>query len=193
MKKHMKKRVMSLFMTVVMVISLIPAVTIGASATTTTTTRPDTVLLSDDYNGGITLQNGKTYYITEDTVINNGHTNVTILDNNGRSTNGLKVAAGATVTLCIPAGLTLTVYGRDAVSYTAEGSKGEPYTEKYVGGAAILLPETSTLNVVGGGTLYVKGGNAGAGAAGFQGGNSTVQDNDPDKDDDGNITETMNN
>ena len=72
MKKHMKKQVMSLFMAVVMVISLIPAVTIDASAATPAAN--SIVKLESSSTGNITLAAGKTYYITEDTVINNGGT-----------------------------------------------------------------------------------------------------------------------
>ena len=81
---------------------------------------------------------------------------------------GMYVQAGSTVTLYIPADVTLTVKGADA-----QGTTGA--------GAGILLPSGSTLNVIGNGTLKVTGGNA---ADGEKGGNGTDAIFTPDEDGD---------
>lgn len=96
-------------------------------------------------SAGSTLSNGKTYDVTSD---------VTISKTSGK--NGLVVASGATVTINIASGCTLTVYGADGSGTTA-------------GKAGILLPSGSTLNVIGQGTLKVYGGKAGNGANGGRG------------------------
>lgn len=66
---------------------------------------------------------------------------------------GLVVADNSDVSIWIPEGVTLTVKGADAV-------------DSIGGGAGIQLPETSTLTLIGGGTLSVKGGNAARGKNG---------------------------
>ena len=100
-----------------------------------------------------TLKDGVTYYVAGDLTING----------NKASKNGLAVENNATATLYIPAGVTLSVYGRDG-----SGTTG--------GGAAILLPNGATLIVVGNGKLVAVGGNAAAGGAGGNGSRSYVND-----------------
>jgi len=75
--------------------------------------------------------------------------------------NGLNIAAGATVVIYIPAGMTLTVNGRNNT-----GTIG--------GGAGISLPSTSTLIIRGGGTLNANGGNGGNATNGSAGGNGII-------------------
>ena len=89
------------------------------------------------------------YYVTEDLTFTN------TIEGGGQGS-GMYVQEGKTVTLYIPAGVTLTVKGADASGTTGAG-------------AGILLPEGSTLNVIGNGTLKVTGGNAANGQAGSRG------------------------
>ena len=89
------------------------------------------------------------YYVTEDLTFTN------TLNGAGQGS-GMYVQAGRTVTLYIPAGVTLTAIGANAYETTGAG-------------AGILLPEGSTLNIVGAGKLVAKGGNAANGAAGEKG------------------------
>lgn len=100
---------------------------------------------------GQPLADGTVYMVNSNMTINSGKT----------SLNGLKVAEGATATIFIPAGVTLTVYGKDA-----SGTTG--------GGAGILVPATSTLYITGAGTLNVYGGNAANGETGKNGGDGTA-------------------
>lgn len=99
---------------------------------------------------GSTLNNGNLYIVSG---------NLTITGTAGQS--GLIVANSATVAIYIPTGASLTVNG-------GNGSGSTP------GGAGIYLPPSSTLVVTGGGTLTVKGGNAGNGGNGSGGGNASV-------------------
>ena len=80
------------------------------------------------------------YYVTQ---------NLTFTNTNGGAGqgSGLYVQAGRTVRLYIPAGVTLTAIGADA-----SGTSGA--------GAGILLPEGSTLHIIGNGTIVATGGNA---------------------------------
>ena len=94
--------------------------------------------LKDDY-----------YYVSEDLTFTN------TISGDGQGS-GMYVQSGRTVTLYIPAGVTLTVKGADA-----EGTTGA--------GAGILLPEGSTLNIIGAGTLVATGGNAANGQDGSRG------------------------
>ncbi len=89
------------------------------------------------------------YYVTEDLTFTN------TIEGAGQGS-GMYVQAGRTVNLYIPAGVTLTVKGADA--YGIQGA-----------GAGILLPEGSTLNVIGNGTLKATGGNAANGQDGSRG------------------------
>ena len=94
------------------------------------------------------------YYVTEDLIFTN------TISGPGQGS-GMYVQAGRTVTLYIPAGVTLTAIGANAYETTGAG-------------AGILLPEGSTLNIVGAGKLVAKGGNAANGAAGKKGGPAYV-------------------
>ena len=89
------------------------------------------------------------YYVTEDLTFTN------TLSGPGQGS-GMYVQADKTVTLYIPAGVTLTVKGADA-----EGTTGA--------GAGILLPEGTTLNIIGAGTLVATGGKAANGQDGSRG------------------------
>ena len=101
------------------------------------------------------------YYVTEDLTFKN------TISGDGQGS-GMYVQAGRTVTLYIPAGVTLTAIGADA-----QGTTGA--------GAGILLPSGSTLNIIGNGTLKATGGNA---ADGEKGGNGTDAIFTPDEDGD---------
>ena len=89
------------------------------------------------------------YYVTEDLTFTN------TIEGAGQGS-GMYVQSGRTVTLYIPAGVTLTVKGADASGTTGAG-------------AGILLPEGSTLNIIGAGTLVATGGNAANGQDGSRG------------------------
>ena len=89
------------------------------------------------------------YYVTKDLTFTN------TISGDGQGS-GMYVQAGRTVTLYIPAGVTLTAIGANAYKTTGAG-------------AGILLPEGSTLNIVGAGKLVAKGGNAANGAKGENG------------------------
>ena len=101
--------------------------------------------LKDDY-----------YYVSEDLTFTNS------LGGPGQGS-GMYVQAGRTVTLYIPAGVTLTAIGANAYETTGAG-------------AGILLPEGSTLNVVGSGKLIAKGGNAANGQDGYRGTNGELDE-----------------
>ena len=81
----------------------------------------------------------------------------------GSGTSGLKVADGQTLTIHIPEGSTLRVYGGNASGTTGAG-------------AGIEVKSGSTLKIVGKGTLYAKGGNAAAGSNGARGDNANYVD-----------------
>ena len=131
-----------------MVIPLVPLMSVNASAETSEElTAANTASVK-------TLKDGVTYFITQDLTINASKSNK----------NGLVVDNGATVTIVIPYGTTLTVYGKNG-----SGTTG--------GGAAILLPNGATLKIVGEGKLVAVGGNAGNGAQGGSGSLSIVNDN----------------
>ena len=96
------------------------------------------------------------YYVSENLTFTN------TLDGAGQGS-GMYVQAGKTVRLYIPAGVTLTVKGADA--YGTQGA-----------GAGILLPSTSTLHIIGGGTLVATGGNAANGEDGYRGTNGELDE-----------------
>ena len=89
------------------------------------------------------------YYVTEDLTFTN------TISGPGQGS-GMYVQEGKTVTLYIPAGVTLTAIGADA-----QGTTGA--------GAGILLPSGTTLNIIGAGTLVATGGNAANGQDGSRG------------------------
>ena len=102
--------------------------------------------LADDY-----------YYVSEDLTFTN-----TLNSGNGQGS-GMYVQAGKTVHLYIPIGVTLTVKGADASGTTGAG-------------AGILLPSTSTLHIIGGGTLVATGGAAANGSDGGKGGDARLDE-----------------
>ena len=144
----MKKRILSLLIALVMVLPLVPLMSINAGAETSEE------LTAENTASVKTLKDGMTYFITQDLTINASKSNK----------NGLVVDNGATVTLVIPYGTTLTVYGKNG-----SGTTG--------GGAAILLPNGATLKIVGEGKLVAVGGNAGNGSSGGSGSKSIANDN----------------
>lgn len=79
----------------------------------------------------------------------------------------MKVEEGATVTLIIPKDVKLTLHG----SHAAHASNGIPASNAFPG---ILLPESSTLILKGGGILEVYGGNGILATSGQDGGNAKV-------------------
>ena len=89
------------------------------------------------------------YYVSEDLTFTNS------LGGPGQGS-GMYVQAGREVHLYIPAGVTLTAIGADA-----DGIQGA--------GAGILLPEGTTLHILGKGTLVATGGNAANGQDGSRG------------------------
>ena len=144
----MKKKILSLLIVFLMVVGFVPLISVNASAATSEElTTENTALVK-------TLKDGVTYFITQDLTINANKSNK----------NGLIVDTGATVTLSIPDGTTLTVYGKNG-----SGTTG--------GGAAILLPNGATLKIIGSGKLVAVGGKAGNGAKGGNGSRSIANDN----------------
>ena len=101
--------------------------------------------LKDDY-----------YYVSENLTFTN------TISGAGQGS-GMYVQAGKTVRLYIPAGVTLTTIGANAV-----GTQGA--------GAGILLPEGSTLYILGEGTLVARGGNAANGEDGYRGTNGELDE-----------------
>jgi hypothetical protein len=96
------------------------------------------------------------YYVTEDLTFTN------TISGPGQGS-GMYVQEGKTVTLYIPAGVTLTAIGADA--YGIQGA-----------GAGILLPSGTTLHILGEGTLVATGGNAANGGEGGKGGDSEIDE-----------------
>ena len=108
---------------------------------------------------GATLADGYMYTVTESVALTGADAT-----SSAAAVNGLKVAAGATVVLHIPKGVALTVKG------------GNGYL-KNPGAAGIEVPSTSTLIIIGGGTLNATGGNAGQAGNGEKGGNGSIASN----------------
>ena len=137
--KKATKRVTSGVLSVLMAGSALTAVgTVAASAGTMSSVV--TWSSSTSVSAGTTLSDNTMYKVMADR---------TITASTGG--NGLAVASGATATLYIPSGVTLTVKGGAGSGTSA-------------GGAGILVPSNSTLIVTGGGTLSATGGNAGNGS-----------------------------
>lgn len=130
---------------------LITLLTLLSNAAFAQTAQTSKVYLTN--TAGKTLADGTVYMVNSSMTINSGKS----------SLNGLKVADGATATIFIPAGITLTVYGKDA-----SGTTG--------GGAGILVPANSTLYITGAGTLNVYGGDAANGGDGGNSGAITLTD-----------------
>ena len=109
-------------------------------------------ILSEGSSSGHTLYSGH-YYVSEDVTFSNGATG-----------SGLTIADGAKVYLYIPHGVTLTARGGHASGKTGAG-------------AGIELPESSTLYLMGKGTVKAYGGNAADGGNG-NGGDDAYLDYD---------------
>ena len=104
-------------------------------------------ILSEGSSSGNTLYSGH-YYVDQNVTFSNGATG-----------SGLTIAAGATVYLYIPHGVTLTARGGRARGMTGAG-------------AGIELPASSTLYLQGKGTVKAYGGNAANGSNGSNGSNA---------------------
>lgn len=135
--------------------SLVTIVAMGQTAQTKKQSLPE--------QPGFELQDGTVYTVDKTMTLDGNST--------GGFINGLKVADGATVTLYIPAGVTLTVIGqsaniKDAGGNVIESQKGA--------GAGIYVPASSTLYITGEGTLIAKGGDGGDGGNGTSGTKGTV-------------------
>jgi len=100
--------------------------------------------LEESQSSGYTLQSGR-YYVNDDVMFENGATG-----------SGLTISSGATVYIYIPKGVTLTAQGGNASGQTGAG-------------AGILLPQSSTLYLLGEGELKAYGGHAANGCNGSQG------------------------
>lgn len=83
---------------------------------------------------------------------------------------GLTIAENADVTLYIKEGCTLTCKGADAnVYYLEEYFGGNTELWAYMAGAGISVPESSTLTIIGGGSLIATGGNGYKALRGIEG------------------------
>lgn len=109
-------------------------------------------ILSEGSSSGNTLYSGH-YYVDQNVTFSNGATG-----------SGLTIAAGATVYLYIPQGVTLTARGGHASGKTGAG-------------AGIELPASSTLYLMGKGKVKATGGNAANGENG-NGGTNAYKDGD---------------
>ena len=120
----------------------------------TTSLRGAVVNITEGSSSGYTMTDGNTYVVQ----------NSVAFLNSTAGGSGMSVEKGATVVLYVPAG----------VQVIATGAAGSGKTG---GGAGIRVPETSTLVITGGGTIYATGGNAangGNGATGGAGSNPTA-------------------
>ena len=111
-----------------------------------------------------TLQTDKIYYFEESMTINASDCSVKPTD---KLPSGLNIPGnGATTVFYIPAGVTLSVNGHDSDKvYSRPSTPG------------ILVPQSSTLVVTGGGKLYAKGGNASSGYPGGKGADAKANAN----------------
>ena len=125
----MKRRLISWLLAIVMLFSLLPAVTTQAGAASNPT------IVTNGLSANMELQNNTIYLVTKTTTINPKE-----------GENGLRVAKGASTVLYIARDVVLTVGGHIAPDNT-EGGK-----------AGILLPNGSTLTITGQGRLIVRGG-----------------------------------
>ena len=97
-----------------------------------------------DEHGYIALNNGTIYTVTTNTTIDGS----------------LDVPSGATVTIYIPTGVTLTVNGKDGIDSKWGGWFGSEQGAPAL--PAIHVPSGASVIITGGGTLKAKGGNGGA-------------------------------
>ena len=105
-----------------------------------------------DAYGYIALNNGTIYTVTTNTTIDGS----------------LDVPSGATVTIYIPTGVTLTVNGKDGIDSEWGGWFGSEQGAPAL--PAIHVPSEATVIITGGGTLKAKGGNGGASTNAFANG-----------------------
>ena len=187
--KNWRNKLISLLLTLVMVVGMIPLTVIPAVAVSFS----DWTKLNGSTTGQTLGANGTTsyYYITEDTTCTNSAV--------GGS--GLTIASGATVYIYIPAGVTLNVKGGNGANaenggastaatftyYTYHSSKpyditnfpsaatlntsGKGGNGATGGGAGIYVPANAKLVVYGDGTLNATGGNGGKAGNGAEGNN----------------------
>ncbi len=146
--KNWRNKLISLFLSLVMVVGLMPLTVIPTVAVSFS----DWTKLGGSTGGQTIGTNGQTkyYYIDANTTCSNTNT--------GGS--GLTIAAGATVYIYIPANVTLTCTGK-----AGSGTTG--------GGAGIYLPSGSMLYIIGNGTIKATGGAAANGTNGGAGTNGT--------------------
>lgn len=124
---------------------------VATTAMAQTIGTPQTKKQNLELVAGTVLQNGTVYVVTSTGSITGDVS----------FPNALAVAEGATATLYIPAGVTLTVTGANA-----NGQVGA--------GCGILVPATSILYITGEGTLIAQGGNAANGGDGQNGVSGTT-------------------
>lgn len=140
----MRKKLLSIFITITIICTMLSALSITASAVASTSWTK----LSGSTGGQTIGTNGQTkyYYVEQNITCSN--------TNNGGS--GLTIAAGATVYIYIPANVQLTCTGK-----AGSGTTG--------GGAGIWLPSNSKLYIIGNGTIKATGGAAANGSNGAAG------------------------
>ena len=107
--------------------------------------------ISEGSTSGYTMTYGNTYVIQNSVTVSNATTGCS----------GISVESNSTVVIYVPKDVTLTAIGANG-----EGRIG--------GGAGIHVPETSTLVITGEGSVVAKGGNAGDGANGADGGDASM-------------------
>ena len=145
----MKKKLLSAFVVIAMICTMLSGLSITASAaqTSTETWTKLTTAHTNQWLG----ENGKTYYyyVTEDTTLT--------AKTAGYSGIGIR----GTVYIYVPSGVILTLNGA-----AGNGKTG--------GGAGILLPEGTTLYLIGNGTAVANGGAAAAGSKGVDGEDGSI-------------------
>ena len=140
----MKKKVFSILLTIVMLVSVIPFGAISAAAEI----EVKHGILESSTGGQMIDERDVVYYYSVDS-----DTTCTATE---AKVSGLSIAEGAEVHIVVAKGVTLTCIGGDA-----SGFKG--------GGAGIEVPQYATLYLEGEGTVIAKGGTAGDGVVGEDG------------------------
>lgn len=149
--KHKHHRLISVFLTVCLIISMSNMCLISANAATGTKASDAAIDLAT-LSAGAELSSG-VYYLSESKTFGSTST----------MNNGLKIKSGATVYIYVPEGVTLTAVG------------GGTNTARRQGGyAGILLPSGSTLIILGEGSVNATGGRAGNGESGGSGSKGTL-------------------
>ena len=152
--KQLFGKIISIMFVLVMILTAIPSETMTVYAEDASLAREVEKaiatnvakdLYSSNYTDGSELKAG-VYYLSNDKTFGS-YTS---------GTNGLKIASRATVYIYIPAGVTLTAYGKDGYKTTG-------------GYAGILVPSGSKLVFLGEGEVKAYGGNAGNGGKGGDG------------------------